>query len=168
MAHAYNPTYLGGWDKEDHSSRTAQANIFWDSNSKITRPKWSGDVAQVVGCLLASVKPWFKCQYHPHTHTKKLLVGGSMQTYKGDKVLFLWGLSSPTSYLSCCHKLLWKWFNKVFTEIYLVFFPLILTFKRTKVTCFVTMLISQTLLPVSVPKFVAFFILVPEREKSPA
>jgi hypothetical protein len=28
-AHAYNPSYLGGWGQEDCSSRPAQANSSW-------------------------------------------------------------------------------------------------------------------------------------------
>jgi hypothetical protein len=50
LAQACNPDYLGGWDQEDHSSRSAQANSWWAPISKITRAKWTGYVAQVVEC----------------------------------------------------------------------------------------------------------------------
>jgi hypothetical protein len=30
VAHAYNPRYLGGRDQEDHGSKPAWANSFWD------------------------------------------------------------------------------------------------------------------------------------------
>jgi hypothetical protein len=30
VAHAYNPSSLGGWDQEDCSSRPAQVNSLWD------------------------------------------------------------------------------------------------------------------------------------------
>jgi hypothetical protein len=33
-AHAYNPSYSGGRDQEDHSLRSAQANSFRDPISK--------------------------------------------------------------------------------------------------------------------------------------
>jgi hypothetical protein len=48
----YNPSYLGGRDSGDHSSRPAQANRPWDPLSKITREKWTGDLAQAVVWLL--------------------------------------------------------------------------------------------------------------------
>jgi hypothetical protein len=54
VAHAYNPSYLGGREQEDHSSKPAQANSSRDPISKI--PK-AGGVAQGVG-------PEFKTQYY--------------------------------------------------------------------------------------------------------
>jgi hypothetical protein len=50
-ASAYNPSFLGGRDQEDHSSRPAWANSSGDPISKITRPKWTGGVVQVVVLL---------------------------------------------------------------------------------------------------------------------
>jgi hypothetical protein len=35
VAHACNPSYLGGWDQEDHGSRPSRANSSWDPISKI-------------------------------------------------------------------------------------------------------------------------------------
>jgi hypothetical protein len=52
VAHACNPSYSGGRDQEDHNSRQAQANSSQDLISKITRAKWTGDVAQMVEHLL--------------------------------------------------------------------------------------------------------------------
>jgi hypothetical protein len=43
LPQACNPSYLGGWDWEDHGSRPAWANISWDPISKITRAKWMID-----------------------------------------------------------------------------------------------------------------------------
>jgi hypothetical protein len=50
VAHFCNPSYLGGWNWEDHCSRSAQANSLWCSISTTTRAKWTGDVPQ--GILL--------------------------------------------------------------------------------------------------------------------
>jgi hypothetical protein len=61
MAHACNPSYLGGRDQKDHSSKPAWANRLRDSISKISITKKAGGVAQSVG-------PEFKPQYHTHIH----------------------------------------------------------------------------------------------------
>jgi hypothetical protein len=34
MAYTCNPSYLGGWDWEDHGSKPAQAKKFWDPISR--------------------------------------------------------------------------------------------------------------------------------------
>jgi hypothetical protein len=52
LAHACNPSYLGGWDWKYHGSRPVQRNSFQDPISKITRLKWTGGVVQAVECLL--------------------------------------------------------------------------------------------------------------------
>jgi hypothetical protein len=52
VVHACDPSYLGGWDWEDHSLRPAWENSSRDSISKISRAKWTGGVAQMVECLL--------------------------------------------------------------------------------------------------------------------
>jgi hypothetical protein len=57
VAHACNPSYIGGRDQEDHGSKPAQANSSWDSISKISNTKRAGRVAQGIG-------PEFKPQYH--------------------------------------------------------------------------------------------------------
>jgi hypothetical protein len=76
VAHTCNPSFLGGWDWEDHGSRTAQANSSQDPISKITIAKWTVGVAQAVACLL------FKCKapssnsnpiFHPNPAKKKKL-----------------------------------------------------------------------------------------------
>jgi hypothetical protein len=63
MAHACNPSYLGGRDQKDHSSKPAWANRLRDSISKISITKKAGGVAQSVG-------PEFKPQY-PSPRKKK-------------------------------------------------------------------------------------------------
>jgi hypothetical protein len=41
VVHTSDPSYLGGWDGEDYSSRPAQANSLWDPVSRKTRAKWT-------------------------------------------------------------------------------------------------------------------------------
>jgi hypothetical protein len=53
---AYNLSYLGGRDREDHSLKPAQANSLRDPISKITRAKWTGGAAQVVEHLLCKLE----------------------------------------------------------------------------------------------------------------
>jgi hypothetical protein len=44
---------LRGWDQEDHSLRPAWANSLGDPiYKKVTKAKWTEDVAQAVDCLL--------------------------------------------------------------------------------------------------------------------
>jgi hypothetical protein len=31
VAHTYNPSYVGGWDQEDHGSKPAWVKCLWDS-----------------------------------------------------------------------------------------------------------------------------------------
>jgi hypothetical protein len=57
VAHAYNPSYSGGRDQENHSSKPAQANSSQDPILKIPNTKMAGGVAQSVGSE-------FKPQYH--------------------------------------------------------------------------------------------------------
>jgi hypothetical protein len=49
-AHACNPSYLGGREQEDGSSRPAQAHSLWDPISKIVQKRTDG-VAQGVELL---------------------------------------------------------------------------------------------------------------------
>jgi hypothetical protein len=39
MAHTCNPSYLRGWDQQDHGSKPAQANSLWDPISKYLSQK---------------------------------------------------------------------------------------------------------------------------------
>jgi hypothetical protein len=57
MAHTCNPSYSGGRDLGDQSSKPAQANSLPDPISKTPIKKRAGGVAQGVG-------PEFKPQYH--------------------------------------------------------------------------------------------------------
>jgi hypothetical protein len=77
VGHIFNPSYLGGWDQEDHSLRLAWANSSWYSISKMARAKWTRDVVQAVECLLASVKPWVQTSVPPpHQKGKKKTIAG--------------------------------------------------------------------------------------------
>jgi hypothetical protein len=49
VTHTYNPSYSGGRDQEDHSSKPAWANSLRDPISKNPSQKWAGEVAQGVG-----------------------------------------------------------------------------------------------------------------------
>jgi hypothetical protein len=49
MAHACNPSYLGGREQEDCSLKPALANSSQDPISKNPSQKWAGGVAQGVG-----------------------------------------------------------------------------------------------------------------------
>jgi hypothetical protein len=57
VAHACNPSYSGGRNQEDHSSKPARANSSRDPILKNLSHKRAGGVAQGVG-------PKFKPQYH--------------------------------------------------------------------------------------------------------
>jgi hypothetical protein len=57
VAHACNPSDLGGRDQEDHGLKPAWANSLRDPISKIPITKRAGGVAQGEG-------PEFKPQYH--------------------------------------------------------------------------------------------------------
>jgi hypothetical protein len=56
MAHAYNPSYSGGGDKEDRGSKPAQAEFARPYLKNFTKKK-TGGVAQ-------GEVPEFKSQYH--------------------------------------------------------------------------------------------------------
>jgi hypothetical protein len=73
VAHAYNPSFSGSRDQEDHGSKPAWANSSQDPILKIPNTKRTGGVAQGVG-------PEFKSQYC----TKK--EGNSRTAIENDKV----------------------------------------------------------------------------------
>jgi hypothetical protein len=52
VAHAYNPSYKGGRDQEDGSSKPAWANSLQDPILKKTTQNRAGGVAQSVGSKL--------------------------------------------------------------------------------------------------------------------
>jgi hypothetical protein len=52
VAHTYNPSYSGGRDQEDHSSKPAQANSSQDPISK----KGGRGVAQGIGAEYHKIK----------------------------------------------------------------------------------------------------------------
>jgi hypothetical protein len=57
VTHACNPSYIGGSDQEDHSSKPAQANSSRGPISKIHNTKIAGGLAQGVG---PESKPQYK------------------------------------------------------------------------------------------------------------
>jgi hypothetical protein len=72
VAHARNPSYVGGWDQEDHGLRPAWAKSSWDPISKITRAKLPRGVVQVV-------------EYLQHRHWEVLLNSNYSPTKKKKK-----------------------------------------------------------------------------------
>jgi hypothetical protein len=62
VAHAYNPSYSGGRDQEDHGSKPAPSIVHETLSRKYLTQKRAGGVAQNVG-------PEFKSYFH--THKKK-------------------------------------------------------------------------------------------------
>jgi hypothetical protein len=64
VAYIYNPSYSGGRDQEDQSSKPAWANSLWDPISKNPSQKRAGGVAQGAG-------PEFKLQYHKNKNKKQ-------------------------------------------------------------------------------------------------
>jgi hypothetical protein len=61
VAHTYNPSYSGGRDQEDHSSKPDKANSLQDPISKKKKKNPSQKRADGVA---QSVGPEFKPQYH--------------------------------------------------------------------------------------------------------
>jgi hypothetical protein len=54
MAHAYNPSYSGVRDQEDHRAKPAQANSSWDPTWKMHNTKqgwWSDSSGRMLACL---------------------------------------------------------------------------------------------------------------------
>jgi hypothetical protein len=61
MAHACNPSYLGGSDQKDPSLKPAQANTLQDAISEIPNTQYksrAGRVAQVVEHLPSNPVPY--------------------------------------------------------------------------------------------------------------
>jgi hypothetical protein len=85
VAHACNPSYLGGWDWENWDSRPVQVDSSWNPISKITKAKSTRGVAQVV-----SMKTWIQ-NLNPTPKKKKKRIGGieeSFQICKDSENLF--------------------------------------------------------------------------------
>jgi hypothetical protein len=72
VAHAYNPSYSGGRDQEDHGSKPAQTNISQDSISIIATQKRAGAVAQVVEHLPSKCEA---LEFKPNTSPPKKIGG---------------------------------------------------------------------------------------------
>jgi hypothetical protein len=57
VAHAYNPSFSGGRDQEDHGSKPAQAN---NSQDPISKKKKSKPSLKSAGGVVQDVEPEFK------------------------------------------------------------------------------------------------------------
>jgi hypothetical protein len=63
MVHAYNPSYFGGWDQEDRSSRLAQTNSLWDFHLQNNQSKM--DWKYSLSTCFASMKAWVQTPVPP-------------------------------------------------------------------------------------------------------
>jgi hypothetical protein len=72
VAHSCNPSYSGGRDQEDHSSKLARANSSLRTYLQKILQKRAGGVVQDVG-------PEFKSQHHKK---KELTIGGDKHVGK--------------------------------------------------------------------------------------
>jgi hypothetical protein len=74
--HAYNPSYSGSRDQEDHGSKPVWTNSLRDSISEYPIQKRAGGVAQVVEHLPSKCEAKFKphCCQKNQNKTKKALV----------------------------------------------------------------------------------------------
>jgi hypothetical protein len=63
----YNPSYLGGWDQENHSSRLAQAKSLWDPISTNSWASWhtSCDLEAKIGRIVVQGQPGQKSLWDP-------------------------------------------------------------------------------------------------------
>jgi hypothetical protein len=65
VAYAYNPSYLGGWDRENWSSRPAQANS-QDPHLQNNQSKWTEGVGSSGRVpTLKSLEPWVQTPIPP-------------------------------------------------------------------------------------------------------
>jgi hypothetical protein len=113
VAQACNPSYRGGWDGEDHSSRSAQANSLQDPISKITTAKWigSGSVAQVVEHLLCKQEA-LSSNYSPIKRKKKKRKKGLEQLWMNILYKNLFILSSRKGKPMAIKSVItWRWTN---------------------------------------------------------
>jgi hypothetical protein len=78
MAHLYNPSYLGGWDGEDPSSRPSQTNSSQDPVSKITRVKMDWR------CGSSGIGLLCKCEAPSPTKKKKNFENSNSFNYKNN------------------------------------------------------------------------------------
>jgi hypothetical protein len=68
-----NPRYLGDWDWEDHGLKSAWANSL-QNIFKITRTKYTGDVAQLVWCMLCKCEALSSNPSSPPKNSRKILL----------------------------------------------------------------------------------------------
>jgi hypothetical protein len=102
VAHTCNPSYLGGWDWEDHNLRSVQANSLWDPISKTTIAKWTEGVAQVVENLLCKHGA-LNLNLCPTTNKQKKILTKRNQILKQEKTTTKRKQISKKVYI-CCWK----------------------------------------------------------------
>jgi hypothetical protein len=83
VAHACNPSYSGGRNKENQGSKSAQANSSQDPISKMPITKRAGGIAQ-------GEDPEFKTQYRKKQQQKKPLIRESKCENKWGEELKEW------------------------------------------------------------------------------
>jgi hypothetical protein len=90
VAHACNPSYSGGRDQEDCSSKTVRANSLRDPLEKNPSQQRAVGVAQGVGSD-------FKPQYH--IHIKMVFLTEVTTLFKKERAVFLINRVGLTGYL---------------------------------------------------------------------
>jgi hypothetical protein len=94
-----NPiSYLGVWDREDHSLRATWANSLRDPISKVTRKKFTGCVAQVVEYLLCKCKA---LDSNPSLTGKKVWIGMRVIQDQSKQALIWAKLAAEETLRSC-------------------------------------------------------------------
>jgi hypothetical protein len=94
VAHTCYPSYLGGRDQEDHSSKPAWVNSLWDPILKnpITKNR-AGGVAQSEGRVQAPVlkqKKWLECNYSLSKASVYIQLCKAKYTSLSDSLGMLW------------------------------------------------------------------------------
>jgi hypothetical protein len=111
VAHACNPSYLGGWDQEDRSLSSAWVNRFGDPISKITWAKWTGGVTQEMECLLSKCKA--VCSNPSFTSKKKKVAGVWHILYKRRKNCRAWRESTVVDLMLYTAIFTNTWFSSI-------------------------------------------------------
>jgi hypothetical protein len=87
VANIYNPSYLGGWDQEDHGMRPAR-QIVWETPMSKMEQKWIGGMAQAAECLPSKYGPLSSKPILPKQNKTK-------QKSKRDQVEWRWSGGLP-------------------------------------------------------------------------
>jgi hypothetical protein len=121
MAHACNPSYLGGWDWEDRGSRPAPANNLRDPPIfKITTAKWTRGVAQVVESLLCTYEALSSNSSPTKNHLNAIYSNRQTSTLNTTIKRKLSSQNSPDAtalYLFPCHRKQATWLKLCLSAI---------------------------------------------------